>query len=95
MVKKFSLIMFILADLFFIGMLITLMIGSLIHFNNLSNLQIANDVVLSSRLFSIAVLITIVTVIVQWIGGRLTSMGRTLDELKGGKNGKRRKIFKD
>lgn len=82
-VKRGIEILYLLASIIMLLFLVVLLIGTVSYWN--TNLGFMNNQLpTTNRLFNVALLIALVTVIVEWTEGRIQAI---IKILKGGKNG--------
>lgn len=81
----------IVGNLIFVILLLTVLINSISFWEELSTLQNKNNVDIRTQMYSISLIICIVTVLGQWISGRTKSIMKSFNNLKEGKNDRRKK----
>lgn len=80
-------VLYFIASVFFIGLLIVLLYNSIVYFNQTFPI-VQETQGMPAQMWSLAMLIAIITVIAEWIEGRLKAIIKITS--KGGKHGRKR-----
>lgn len=89
--NKFFDFLNIVGTSFFIVLLLVVLVNSLEYWSINFTIQQINEVSFESKMYSLAIIIVIVTVFGEWLNGRIKSLINSINNLMGGKNDKGRK----
>lgn len=84
-------VLYLISSLVMAILLIVLLYSSMLFWND--NIPKMNFLNFNAQMWSIAVLIAVVTITVQWIEGRIRAIIKSWNRLKGGSHGRKRKDF--